>query len=99
MKYRPMREYVLVKPTHNTEKKIGNIIVPGSVKQDLLPGEVVAVGSGYLSDDGKKHTPLEVKPGDSILYSEYAGKDVETAEGEKLLCMEERDIQLVVSSE
>lgn len=98
MIFKPLREYVLVRPLGVQAKKIGSIIVPGTAKQALLQGEVVACGTGYISDDHKRHFPLEVVVGDVILYSEWAGKEV-YQNGERLLCMEEQDIQLKVIKE
>lgn len=95
---RMLREYVLVRPVQLQEKKIGSVIIPGSRKQEMLPGVVLRVGTGLISDDRKKHFPLEVKEGDKILYSEWAGKEI-YVEGERLLIMEEQDIHLAYEEE
>lgn len=95
--FKPLREYVLVKPLPREDKKVGSILLPGTADQDkFFPGEVMAVGTGYISADRKKITPLEVKVGDMVLFSNWVDRDV-TIKGVSMLVMEEADIKGVIS--
>jgi len=94
MKLRPLADRVIVRPIENQEQKKGGIIIPDTAKEKPVQGEIVAVGPGKLSDDGKK-VPLEVKIGDRILYGKYTGTEVEIDE-QALLVMNESDIYAIV---
>jgi chaperonin GroES len=72
----------------------GGIIIPDTAKEKPIEGEVVAVGSGKVLEDGKIQ-PLEVKKGDRVLFGKYAGTDI-TIEGEERLIMREDDIIAIV---
>lgn len=89
-KIRPLHERVLVKRLEEEEVSKGGIIIPDSAKEKPAEGEVVAVGNGRISDDGKV-TPLDVKVGDKILFSKYSGTDVKI-DGAEYLIMREDDI-------
>jgi len=89
-KIRPLHERVLVKRLEEEEVSKGGIIIPDSAKEKPAEGEVVAVGNGRISDDGKV-TPLDVKVGDKILFSKYSGTDV-NVDGSEFLIMREDDI-------
>jgi chaperonin GroES len=90
MKMKPLADRVVVKPSQAEEKTKGGIIVPDTAKEKPVWGEVIAVGPGRVSDDGKTITP-EVKVGDKVLYGKYSGTEV-TVDGEELLIMRESDI-------
>ncbi len=94
MKMKPLADRVIIKPSEAEEKSKGGIIVPDTAKEKPVVGEVVAVGPGKVSDDGKK-VPMEVKVGDKVLYGKYSGTEV-TVEGEEYLIMREADIFAVV---
>jgi chaperonin GroES len=79
-----------VKPSQAEEMTKGGIIVPDTAKEKPVWGEVIAVGPGRVSDDGKT-IPMEVKVGNKVLYGKYSGTEV-TIEGEELLLMRESDI-------
>jgi chaperonin GroES len=79
-----------VKPSKAEEMTKGGIIVPDTAKEKPVWGEVIAVGPGRVSDDGKV-VPMEVKVGNKVLYGKYSGTEV-TIEGEELLLMRESDI-------
>ncbi len=91
---RPLRDRLLVKRLNEEEKTKGGIIIPDSAKEKPQEGEVVAVGSGRISEEGKI-TPLDVKVGDKILFSKYSGTEVKI-EGEEYLILREDDIQGVI---
>ncbi len=91
---KPLGDRVIVKPAAAEEKTKGGIILPDTAKEKPVIGEVVAVGPGKVTDDGKKVTP-EVKVGDKVLYGKYSGTEV-TVEGEEYLIMREADIFAIV---
>jgi chaperonin GroES len=94
MSFRPLHDRVLVRRVEAEEKTAGGIIIPDSAKEKPQEGEVVAVGNGAKSDDGKV-TPLDVKAGDRILFGKWSGTEVKV-NGEDLLIMKESDILGVV---
>lgn len=96
MKIRPLHDRLIVKRTEEEEKTKGGIIIPDNAKEKPMQGEVIAVGSGKLLDDGKRN-PLEVKKGDKVLFGKYAGSEIKI-EGEEYLMMREEDILGVVES-
>jgi chaperonin GroES len=90
MKIRPLQDRVIVKRLAEEEKTKGGIIIPDSAKEKPQEGKVVAVGKGKVTDDGKL-IKLDVKAGDRILFSKYAGAEVKI-DGEERLIMREDDI-------
>ena len=89
-KIRPLQDRVLIKRVAEEEKTKGGIIIPDTAKEKPIEGEVVAVGSGHVSKDGKVR-PLEVKKGDRVLFAKYGGSEVKL-DGEELMIMREEDI-------
>ena len=94
MKIKPLADRVVIKPAQAEEKTKGGIILPDTAKEKPVVGEIVAVGPGKLSDEGKLLAP-EVKVGDKVLYGKYSGTEV-TVEGEEYLIMREADIFAIV---
>jgi chaperonin GroES len=94
MKIRPLQDRILVKRIAEEETTKGGIIIPDSAKEKPQEGKIVAVGKGKVSEDGKV-TPLDVKKGDKILFSKYAGTEV-NIEGEEHLIIREDDVLGVV---
>ena len=94
MQIRPLHDRVIVKRVEEEEKTKGGIIIPDSAKEKPIEGKVVAAGNGKLGDDGKVH-PLDVKAGDRILFSKYAGTEVKI-DGEEHLILREDDILGVI---
>jgi chaperonin GroES len=90
MKFRPLHDRVLVKRVEEESKTKGGIIIPDSAKEKPQEGEVVAIGSGQIKEDGGIR-PLDVKAGDRILFGKWSGTEV-TVDGEELLIMKESDI-------
>jgi len=95
MMVKPLADRVVVKPAEMTEVKKGGIIIPDTAKEKPQEGEVMEVGPGRTSEDGKK-VPMEVKKGDHILYGKYSGTEV-TIDGSEFLIMRESDILAIVS--
>ena len=75
MKIRPLADRVVVKRLEQEEKTKGGIIIPDTAKEKPIEGKVVAVGNGKVLKNGKLR-PVEVKPGDRILFGKYAGTEV-----------------------
>ena len=90
MKFRPLHDRVLVRRLEGEEKTAGGIIIPDTAKEKPMEGEVVAVGPGARSEDGKLH-PLDVKVGDRILFGKWSGTDVKI-EGTDYLILKESDV-------
>src|SRR5215467_136629 len=93
---RPLRDRLLVKRIDEEEKTKGGIIIPDTAKEKPQEGEVAAVGSGRINEDGKV-TPLDLKVGDRILFSKYSGTEVKI-EGQEYLILREDDVQGVIES-
>jgi len=93
-KVKPLGGRVLVKRLEETEKSKGGIIIPDSAKEKPKEGEVVALGTGKLDKDGKK-VAFNVKAGDRVLFTSYAGAEV-TVDDQEYLIMSEEDILGVV---
>ncbi len=94
MKIKPLADRVVVRPLEAEEKTKGGLYVPDTAKERPQQGEVVAIGPGRVSDDGKK-IPMEVKVGDKILYGKYSGTEV-TYDGIEYLIMRESDIFAII---
>ena len=91
---KPLADRVVIKPSPADEKTKGGIILPDTAKEKPVIGEVVAVGPGKVTDDGKKIAP-EVKVGDKVLYGKYSGTEV-TIDGDEYLIMREADVVAIV---
>ena len=94
MKIKPLADRVVVKPLPAEDKTKGGLFVPDTAKERPQQGEVVAVGPGRVTDDGKR-IPAEVKVGDRILYGKYTGTEVDY-EGTEYLIMRESDIFAII---
>jgi chaperonin GroES len=94
MKILPLRDRILIKRVGEEEKTKGGIIIPDTAKEKPIQGKVIAVGAGKLDEDGKR-IPLDVKKGDRVLFSKYAGNEIKI-EGEEHLIVREDDILGIV---
>ncbi len=90
MKVRPLRDRLIVRRLEEEQKTKGGIIIPDTAKEKPLSGEVLAVGSGKVLEDGKV-LPLDLKAGDQVLFGKYAGTEI-SVDGEDLLMLKEEDI-------
>lgn len=90
VKLAPLQDRVVVKPSVKEEVTKGGIIIPDTAKEKPQEGEIVAVGPGRLSEDGKR-IAMDIKEGDKVLYSKYAGAEVKL-DGEEYLILRESDI-------
>ena len=94
MKIHPLQDRILVKRVDEEETTSGGIIIPDSAKEKPAEGTIVALGEGRLLADGKR-TEFTVKSGDHVLFTSYAGTDVEW-DGQEYLIMSEDDILGVI---
>ena len=95
MKIRPLNDRVIVKRVEEERKTVGGIIIPDTAKEKPQEGKIVAAGPGKRDDDGKR-IPLEVKEGDRILFSKYAGTEIKI-NGEEHIFMREDDILAILN--
>ncbi len=94
MKIRPLQDRIIVKRIEEEETSKGGIIIPDTAKEKPQEGKVIAVGKGVIRDDGKLQK-LDVKKGDRVLFSKYAGTEI-TLEGEERVILREDDVLGIV---
>ncbi|MDJ0893567.1 MAG: co-chaperone GroES [Alphaproteobacteria bacterium] len=94
MQFRPLHDRVLIRRLDTEEKTAGGIIIPDTAKEKPMEGEVVAVGPGARSEDGKLH-PMDVKAGDRVLFGKWSGTEVKI-DGDEYTIMKESDIMGVI---
>ncbi|HHY78143.1 MAG TPA: co-chaperone GroES [Clostridiales bacterium] len=93
MKIKPLGDRIVVKVLENEETTKSGIVLPGTAKEKPMQGKVLAVGSGELVDG--KRVPLELKEGDVVIYSKYAGTEVKI-DGEEYLILRQNDVLAIV---
>jgi chaperonin GroES len=91
---RPLADRIVVKPLEETEQMRGGLYIPDTAKEKPQQGEVVAVGPGKMTDDGKR-IAMEVNTGDRVLYGKYSGTEVTVAD-EQYLILRESDVLAVI---
>lgn len=96
MKFRPLHDRVLVKRVGSEEKTASGIIIPDTAQEKPMQGEVVAVGSGSRNEQGQV-IPLDVKPGDRVLFGKWSGTEVKI-DNQELLVMKESDIMGIIAA-
>ena len=89
-KLQPMADRVVVKPIEREEVTKGGIVLPDTAKEKPQEGEVMAIGLGRLSEDGKR-IAMDVKVGDIVVYAKYGGTEIKI-DGEELVILRESDI-------
>ncbi|MCM8819774.1 MAG: co-chaperone GroES [Candidatus Omnitrophica bacterium] len=95
MKVKPLGDRVLIKPAGEKDRTKGGIVLPDTAKERPQEGEIVAVGTGKKTEDGKV-IPLSLKVGDKVLYGKYSGTEI-TIDDEEYLIVREDDILAVIS--
>jgi len=93
-KVTPLADRVVVKALDESEEMRGGLYIPDTAKEKPMQGEVIAVGPGKLSDEGKRLAP-DVSTGDKVLYGKYSGTEV-TVDGEEYLILRESDILAII---
>ena len=94
MKFRPLHDRVVVRRITPLEKSAGGIIIPDTVKEKPMEGEIISAGPGARNEEGAI-VALDVKPGDRVLFGKWSGTEVKL-DGEELLIMKESDIMGVI---
>ena len=94
MNIRPLHDRIIVERLEEETTTAFGIIIPDSAKEKPVQGNVIAVGKGKVTEDGKV-LPLDIKVGDKVLFGKYSGTEVKI-DGEELLVMREDDIMAVV---
>ncbi len=95
MALKPLDDRIVVKPGEAEERTASGLVIPDTAQEKPQQGSVLAVGPGRWSDAEGKHFALDVKPGDTVLYSKYGGTEV-TVDGEDLLILSSRDVLAIV---
>ncbi|MGC9964213.1 MAG: co-chaperone GroES [Syntrophobacteraceae bacterium] len=94
MNIRPLNDRVVVKRMEEETKTAGGIIIPDTAKEKPIQGEIIAAGNGRIMEDGSRRA-LDVKKGDRVLFSKYAGNEI-TVEGQEVVIMREDDILAII---
>ena len=97
MKVRPLHDRVIVRREEEEQTTAGGIVLPGSAQEKPNQGEVVAVGSGRILDNGEVR-PVDVKIGDIVVFGQYAGNDKIDIDVEELIILSESDIKAVLDA-
>ncbi len=95
MKFRPLHDRVLLKRIEQEGKTAGGIIIPDTAKEKPMEAEVIAVGPGPYNEDGDERIKLDVKEGDRVLISKWAGTEI-SVDGQELLVVKESDIMGII---
>jgi chaperonin GroES len=93
-KLRPLGDRAVIRPAAREEATRSGIVLPDTSKEKPQRGEIIAVGPGRVSDEGKK-IPMEVKVGDTVLFAKYAGTEFKL-EDDELLILSEKDVLAIV---
>lgn len=96
MKLKPLADRILIKRIEEDNKTPGGIIIPDNAKEKPMHAKVIAVGPGKLSQDGTIR-PLQIKEGDTVLFSKYSGTDI-SLEGDEYLILKEDDVLGIIES-
>ena len=96
MKFRPLHDRIIVQRLNEGEQQIGGIIIPDSAKEKPQQGKVLAVGDGRITDEGTR-IPLDVVPGNLILFGKYSGQEIKL-DGEDYLIVKEDEVLAVIDS-
>ena len=96
MNVRPLHDRIIVQRLDEGEQQIGGIIIPDSAKEKPQQGKVLAVGAGRITDEGKR-IPLDVEPGNVILFGKYSGQEIKL-DGEEYLIVKEDEVLAVIDN-
>ena len=92
---RPLEDRIVDQPGEGEQVTASGIVIPDTAKEKPQEGTVLAVGEGRWDDEGKKRIPLDVKVGDTVLYSKYGGTEVKY-NGEEYLILSARDVLAIL---
>ncbi len=94
MKFKPLRDRVLVKFSTEEEKTAGGLFIPDTAKEKPQRGTIIAVGTGKITDDGKRQS-MDVKVGDTVLFDKYSGSKIKIDDEDYLIIREEDVLGIV----
>ena len=95
MKLQPLEDRIVVRTAEAEETTVSGLVIPDTAKEKPQQGEVLAVGPGRRSEQTGEIIPLDVKVGDTVVYSKYGGTEI-TSDGEDVLIMSARDVLAIV---
>jgi chaperonin GroES len=95
MNLKPLDDRIVVKPNEAEERTASGLVIPDTAKEKPQQGTVLAVGPGKRSDQSGEVIPMDVKEGDTVLYSKYGGTEI-TVDGDDLLVLSARDVLAIV---
>jgi len=95
MNLKPLEDRLVVKPNEAEQTTASGLVIPDTAKEKPQQGEVLAVGTGKRSEQTGEVIPLDVKVGDTVLYSKYGGTEI-TVDGDELLVLSARDVLAIV---
>ncbi len=98
MSLQPLEDRIIVKPGEAEETTVSGLVIPDTAKEKPQQGEVLAVGPGRRSEQTGELTPVDVKDGDTVVYSKYGGTEISDG-GEDLLILNARDVLAVVTAD
>ena len=96
MKLQPLEDRIVVRPNEAEERTVSGLVIPDTAKEKPQQGKVLAVGPGKRSEQTGQVIPVDVKEGDTVVYSKYGGTEI-TVDGEDLLILSSRDVLAVVN--
>src|SRR5437899_9648678 len=97
MKLQPLEDRIVVRPSEAEETTASGLVIPDTAKEKPQQGAVLAVGPGRRSEQTGELIPLDIKVGDTVVYSKYGGTEI-TVEGEDLLILTSRDVLAIAES-
>ncbi len=95
MALKPLEDRIIVKPGDAEETTASGLVIPDTAKEKPQQGEVIAVGEGRWDDEGEHRIPVDVKVGDTVVYSKYGGTEI-TVDGQDVLILNARDVLAIV---
>jgi len=95
MKLKPLDDRIVVKPNEAEERTASGLVIPDTAKEKPQQGKVLAVGNGRRSETSGELIPLDVKVGDTVVYSKYGGTEI-TVDGDDLLILSSRDVLAIM---
>jgi chaperonin GroES len=93
---KPLEDRILVEVLDAETKTASGLVIPDTAKEKPQEGKVIAVGPGRFDEDGEKRVPMDIKTGDTVIFSKYGGTEV-TYDGKDYLLLSARDVLAIVS--
>jgi chaperonin GroES len=95
MKLQPLEDRIVVRPGESEETTASGLVIPDTAKEKPQQGEVLAVGEGRWDEDGEKRIPMDIKVGDTVVYSKYGGTEF-AVDGDDVLILNGRDVLAIL---